>query len=229
MTVDPRLPPDEGDDWRELKRRVSAIERAQRLKTSSIRAGSIQILDADSQPVGRIGELETSVPVDSGLIINVEDASGPLDAHLLVSGRSGIELPWLAHPWVPVAPGDVPVVIVASGFPSVFHAMPRMVTGPQIDFVVVIGLTGGATGQARVMESKSDGSPAMQVGVDKAITGSGGAYYFTANVHSAIGDGRTVFTLQVGRTNGVGTVTVAWPYELSMGKWFPGVSANGWQ
>lgn len=214
--TDPRLPPDEGDELRALQGRVSALERAQGLKSSSIRGGQIIILDAAGNEVARIGDLG-----DGTEGLRVRMGSDPTSSHLLVNG-DGIVLPLLPHPWRPES--LEPFAVTSATFVSCWRLRPQLCAGPTLEFSVLIGQPAGTECELRLFKNGT-----TAIGSPFAVTATSKTCFFKGDhgVPVRTGSGANI-ALECRRTAGTGTVTVCWPSEGAIGGPLGGGAPVGW-
>lgn len=229
--IDPTSPDSLAARFAEMERRLAALERSPQLTNSSIKGGSVRILNAGGDAiavvgdtdvgqgvavydgagvvVARLGSLDGTVPGGrQGIQIGANPNSSAND-WLDVSRENGISFPFLGHAWHD--PSSYKVVTSGS-FTTVWQCQVELVASTDVLFTVDYSADAATTGELRIVAATATSSTKT---IAAAAFGTGRVEWRHG---LALGGGPIGFEVQARRTSGVGNINVYQPTGLHTGR-----------
>jgi hypothetical protein len=216
--IDDAVPSGMAGRWAELERRIANLERAQRIRSSSIQGGALTIRQADGDEVATVGELPDG---QDGFRVR---ALGQTFDHLNVNGN-GVVVPAYGYFFRPVLAADHKQV-TGGTFVSYWGCYLQYAPGKDLEFIVQVNVPTGTTMQLRLNR------PSTAV-IGEVVSIVGDSAYHTYKFkypHGITVSQHLGTTVQVeGRLDsGAGPAQLHWPSQVSIHGLLTSVPATAW-
>jgi hypothetical protein len=190
--------------FRDLERRLEALERGERMPYTSQRGGTFELLDDQGRPVFYFGTYTRGAGTGYGVLAEVPDGAGPGTAPSVFEvDDDGLEAPFLE---LMVGLPNQFVAVTGGAFATIWEGAAGLTVARAVQVSYNVGVDAATTGEVRVVAGSRTSS---------AVNCPGGA--FTQGVFNlllpdnSIGSGPLIVNLQARRTAGAGNVNVYRP------------------
>ena len=208
--TDPALPQSLITELSDLKRRLAALERSPQLKSSSIKGGTLKVLDSSWNSILEAGEIgvDGDTTTSAGLTITTP---GGEDVFRVTADR-GLTLPSLVAPWI-----DAPLTstaVTSASWTTVYESRIENLSGDALRSDWQVTLDSGVSADVRVMITS--GSVVTDT-VSIAYATASSWTFALAWLHcKGLGTGPYIVRVDVKRTAGAANVNVFRPYHLAI-------------
>lgn len=215
--LDPAMPdPTGAAELRDLRRRIEALERANKLLASSIVGGSLIVKDDDAVEIVRLGRLVSGF---DGLRVQ----TAALEPVLEADQERGTVVPWLMSPWYGSTGWSL--ITTSATMQTLWETATELLFSYSVLFRVRVKCAAATTGEIQIVHAQTS---TVMGGTTKAIPAASDAFYEFRYIHGiSMNSGPHTFQLQARRTSGAGNVEVYNPYPFSYGANMTPV-AGGW-
>jgi hypothetical protein len=194
--------------FRDLERRLEALERGERMPYTSQRGGTFELLDDQGRPVFYFGTFTRGAGTGYGIQAKVPDGAGPgTNPTVLEIDDDGLEAPYLDIPYGKA--GDF-VVVTAAGFTTAWSGNAALCVARAVRVGFTIGCDAATTGEVRVIAGART-SAARPLAAGAFTSGT----FDLLLMDDVIGSGPLGVHLQARRTGGAGNVNVYPPTTMA--------------
>lgn len=204
----------------DLARRVKDLESAPQLGTSSIRGGSLAVLDGSGEPIALLGNVPNSAGAqDATGFLVVDPVSG--QATIWANDDDGLLCPQQGAAWHIITER---FDSVSATFETAFEARFEQVACPWVKTTVILSADATTPGEARLIHVQSGA-----VTNTKSIPAGSNALYTAYWTHgAAVHTGPATIQLQIRRVSGAGQVHAYTPSDVTFGNWRAFATTGGW-
>lgn len=208
--TDPALPQTLLTEISDLKRRLAALERSPQLKSSSIKGGTLRVLDASGNPILEAGEIniDGGTATSDGLRISTPGGEPVLQ----VSANRGLTLPAVVYPWR-TDPNSYTAITSAS-WTTVYESRIENLHGDALRSDWVVTLDSGVSADVRVLIT--NGSIVTDTVSVAFATASSWTFALRWLHGRTLGTGPFVVRIDAKRTAGSANVNVYRPFHVAI-------------
>jgi hypothetical protein len=208
--TDPALPQTLLTEITDLKRRLAALERSPQLKSSSIKGGTLRVLDASGNPILEAGEIS----IDGGTVtsdgLRISTPGG--EPVLQVSANRGLTLPAVVYPWRD-SPNQA-TAITSAAWTTVYESRIESLHGDSLRSDWSVTLDSGVSADIRVQITTG---PVNTDTVAIAFATAATWTFALRWLHGlGMGSGPYVVRIEARRTAGAANVNVFEPYHIAI-------------
>jgi hypothetical protein len=194
--------------FRDLERRLEALERGERMPYTSQRGGTFELLDDQGRPVFYFGTYTRGAGTGYGVLAEVPDGAGPGTAPSVFEvDDDGLEAPYLD---IPFAKANDFLAVTSPTFVTAWSGNAALAVAMAVRVGYTIGCDAGTTGEVRVVAgARTSSARPLAAGVFNNGT------FDLLLMPNVIGTGPLGVHLQARRTGGAGNVNVYPPTQMA--------------